>query len=109
MKCIHPSGKVLNYPGLKFQFGANVGAKIEYSELAEPYTSAEGKVGVVILDGKGDNNSTDHLVLGFGKKASWDRQGQALGIGVFSDESVFGLGIRFLNGIRNWSYIINQL
>jgi hypothetical protein len=105
-----PSGKIRNYAGIKLQFGSMIGAKIEYSELSRPSNVKIGKVGAVISD-SGDNLTMNSGVAGIGTNSSSynDRMAQSFGAGVFSAESSINLGLRVLNGRRNWSYLIDTL
>lgn len=111
LKCLMASGKIRNYLGIKLQFGGHIGVKIEYSELLHPSKVSIGKAGAVITESGFDIVDMSNGVIGLGTKKDYsnDIMAQSIGAGVFSPDASLNMGIRFFNGKRNWSYVLDQL
>lgn len=114
LKCINSAGVIRNYigprAGVKLAFGASVSVS-KTSDVDHFVTDI-----IAGADLNGDPDTIDSAFIlgsaneGYSNYQELKRKTQLVGVGFFAEELLSGsLNLRVFNGLRNWSYVIDQL
>lgn len=116
LKCLSDSGIVRNYVGPSIHFVGGFGAKVEYSRLRN-FDVAVSDIGAASVGVSG--LSIENVVIGVGagsnatytgySESEYDRESQMLGVAAMTSNFYFTANLRFINGARNWSFVLDQL